>query len=95
MTEIKVTFSGLATAQADIAGATGRIQQQLDDLKRYLAPMVATWDGEAATFYRERQRTWDTSAADLAAVLAQIGQALGMANERYRTAEGSNRDLWR
>ena len=46
--EIKVTFGALSTAQADVAATAARIRTQLDDLKRYLAPMVATWNGQAA-----------------------------------------------
>ena len=46
--EIKVTFGALATAQSDVSGTASRITQQLEDLRRFLAPMVATWQGAAA-----------------------------------------------
>ncbi len=95
MAEIKVTFGALEAAQADVAGTAARITGQLEDLQRFLAPLVATWEGQAATEYQAKQRQWDTAAADLAAVLAQIGVALGAANDSYRQVEQANAARWR
>jgi ESAT-6 family protein len=95
MTEIKVTFAALETAQADISGVAGRMTGQLEDLKRFLAPLVATWEGQAATEYQAKQRQWDTAAAGLATVLGQIGVALATANESYRRVEQANAARWR
>ncbi len=88
--EIKVTFSALSTAQTDVAATAGRIRTQLEDLKKFLAPMVSTWSGQAAEDYQATQRKWDTSANDLAQVLAQIGTALGAAHDNYRQTEQAN-----
>lgn len=95
MSEIKVGFGALEAARADVAGTAARISGQLEDLRRFLAPMVATWEGQAAGEYRATQQRWDTAAADLAAVLGQIGVALGTANERYRQVEQANAARWR
>ncbi|MEJ3653954.1 WXG100 family type VII secretion target [Actinomycetes bacterium KLBMP 9759] len=92
--EIKVTFSALAAAQADVSATAGRIAGQLEELKRFLAPMVATWQGQAADDYQLKQRKWDTAAADLAAVLGQIGVRLGAANDGYQQAELVNKRRW-
>lgn len=94
MTEIKVTFAALESAQASVAGTVGRMSAQLEELKRHLAPMVATWEGRAAEEYGVRQRQWDTAAADLTSVLAQISTALGTANESYRQVEQANAARW-
>jgi WXG100 family type VII secretion target len=94
MPEIKVTFGALEAARADVAGTATRITDQLEELKRFLAPLVATWEGQAATEYQATQRRWDTAAADLTAVLAQIGVALGTANESYRRVEQANAARW-
>ncbi|RZT88343.1 WXG100 family type VII secretion target [Pseudonocardia sediminis] len=93
--EIKVTFSALSTAQTDVAATAGRIRAQLEDLKKFLAPMVSTWSGQAAEDYQVTQRKWDTSANDLAQVLAQIGTALGAAHDNYRQTEQANAARWR
>jgi early secretory antigenic target protein ESAT-6 len=93
--EIKVTFGALAAAQSDVSGTASRITKQLEDLRRFLAPMVATWQGAAAQDYQVRQKQWDTAAADLTVVLGQIGVALGAANDGYRQAEHANAARWR
>jgi WXG100 family type VII secretion target len=93
--EIKVTFGALGAAQSDVATTASRISGQLEDLKRFLAPMVATWHGQAAADYQLKQRQWDTAAADIAAVLAQIGVALGTANDNYQQVERANAARWR
>ncbi len=93
--EIKVTFSALGAAQGDVATAASRITGQLEDLRRFLAPMVATWQGQAAAEYQVKQRQWDAAAADIAAVLAQIGAALGTANDGYQQVERANAARWR
>ncbi|MEN3263592.1 WXG100 family type VII secretion target [Pseudonocardia sp.] len=95
MSEIKVTFGALEAARADVGGTATRISGQLEERKRFLAPMAATWEGQAAAEYQVTQRRWDTAAADLAAVLAQIGLALGTANESYRQVEQANAARWR
>jgi early secretory antigenic target protein ESAT-6 len=95
MSEIRVTFGALESAQADVSGVAGRMTGQLEDLKRFLAPLVASWEGQAATEYQARQRQWDTAAANLATVLGQIGVALGAANESYRQVEQANASRWR
>ncbi len=94
MSEIKVTFGELAVAQQNVAGTAQRIAAGLDELKRFLAPLAATWQGQAATDYQARQRQWDTAAADLASVLARIGVALGTAHENYQQVEQANARRW-
>ena len=93
--EIKVTFGALSTAQTDVSGTAARITAQLDDLKRFLAPLVAAWSGAAADDYHAKQQLWDRSAADLTAVLAQIGVALGAAHDSYQQVEMVNAARWR
>jgi WXG100 family type VII secretion target len=95
MAEIKVTFGALESARTDVVGAATRISGRLDDLRRAVAPLVATWDGQAAEEYRGRQRQWDGAAADLAGVLSDIGRALGDAEAGYRATENANAALWR
>lgn len=87
MAEIKVNFAALATAQADITTTVARVNSRLEDLRRFLAPMVATWEGDAAVAYQAHQRTWDTSAAELAAVLQQVGVAVGNSNQEFQVME--------
>lgn len=92
--EILVTFSALETATADIASSAASLNQKLDDLKTYIAPMVATWTGDAATHYQAKQRQWDTAAADLNTVLQAIGRAVDTAKGDFHSGEVHNTSLW-
>ena len=95
MAEIKVTFGALEVARTDVASTATRIGGRLEDLRRAVIPLAATWQGHAAAEYRTRQRQWDTAAADLTRVLADIGRALGEAETGYRATENANAALWR
>jgi uncharacterized protein YukE len=44
--------------------------------------------------YAAKQQQWDTAAADLGAVLARIGVALGAANDGYQQVERANAGRW-
>ena len=79
MSEIRVAFAALETARADVVGTAARITGRLDDLRRAVVPLAAVWEGQAAQEYQGRQRQWDTAAADLTRVLADVGRALGEA----------------
>src|SRR5438445_11792769 len=91
---ILVTFGAVSEAAADTDAIAGQIEQQLSDLKGYLAPMVASWSGQASTDYQALQAKWDTSAADLNTVLRQIANALRTAHGNYRLAENQNSSIW-
>jgi 6 kDa early secretory antigenic target len=91
---IKVNFGGLEQGAADIATSASKIQSSLDQLKTDLAPLVNSWTGEASTLYQEHQGKWDTAAADLQTVLAQIGIAVRKAGEDYADGERNNANVW-
>lgn len=87
---IQVTFGELENARGSIQTTWANISRELEDLKRYLQPLVATWSGEASTAYQAQQAKWDRASADLNQVLNQIGVALGTSNENFQTAERQN-----
>ena len=91
---IRVTFESVMGAAGDTDAIAGQIEQQLGDLKGYLAPMVSSWTGQASTDYQALQTRWDTSAVDLNAVLRQIASALRTAHGNYRMAESQNSAIW-
>jgi len=91
---VLVTFQAIANGQADVNSTVAAINQEMDDLKAYLAPMISTWGGAASDQYQALQQQWDTAATDLNAVLAQIGQALGTAHDNYVQTETSNSNVW-
>jgi early secretory antigenic target protein ESAT-6 len=91
---ILVTFGAVNEAAMDADGVASQIAQQLGDLKAYLAPLVASWSGEAAGDFQAQQAKWDTSATDLNQVLRQISQSLRTAADNYLNTERSNQQIW-
>ncbi len=94
MSEIKVVFGELENARNSIQTTGTNISREMEDLKRYLQPMVQTWTGEAASAYQAHQAQWDRAALDLNQVLNQIGVALGTSNENYQVGEAANKARW-
>jgi WXG100 family type VII secretion target len=91
---IKVTFAAVNEAAMDTDGIASQIAQELSDLKAYLAPLVASWSGEASGDFQALQAKWDASADDLNQVLRQISQSLRTAGENYSSTERANTQIW-
>lgn len=91
---IKVSFEGLRQAGGDITSSSNNITNRLDQLEGDLAPMTASWTGQAATFYQETQQKWDTAALELAEVLRQIGAAVNTAADTYAANEQRISSSW-
>jgi len=89
-----VTFGALSNAQTDTQQTYNQLNQQLADLQRYLAPLVAAWQGQAAEAYQAYQQRWNQAQDNLNQLLHQISGALGQALANYQTAERTNTSLW-
>jgi WXG100 family type VII secretion target len=91
---ITVAFGTVAQAQGDVTNTVSRIDQQMADLRQFISPLVASWEGGASADYQVLQKRWDSAATDLNSVLAQIGRLLGQAHDGYRTTESANAATW-
>src|SRR5258708_24044233 len=91
--QILVTFGAVNEAAMDADGVASQIAQQLGDLKSYLAPLVASWSGEASSDFQALQAKWDSSANDLNQVLRQIAQSLRAAGNNYSNPERANKQI--
>jgi WXG100 family type VII secretion target len=91
---ITVTFGTISQAQGDVSSTVSRIDSQLNDLRQFLAPLVASWEGGASADYQVLQKRWDGAAGDLNGVLANISQLLGQAHDGYRSTEMANTAVW-
>jgi WXG100 family type VII secretion target len=89
-----VTFASVDAAVADTNHIASQIDQQLADLAADLAPLVATWSGQAASDHQALQQRWDASALALNQVLRDIAAALANARAGYAAAEQANAALW-
>lgn len=91
---ILVTFESVQGAQSDTAATYAAMNNELSDLRSYLAPLVSSWTGQASQSYQALQKQWDTAAADLNSVLNTISAALGTAHQNYTGAENANAAMW-
>ena len=66
-----MVISRAALIMPNQTATVASMNSQLQDLKSYLAPMVATWEGQAAQNYNAKQAQWDQAANDLNEVLAE------------------------
>ncbi|MGH3524438.1 MAG: WXG100 family type VII secretion target [Mycobacterium sp.] len=92
--QIKVTFGAIDTAASDTDTIATNIDQQLNELKGYISPLVASWTGQASTDYQALQTKWNTSAAELNQILRQVAAVLRTSNENYSTAEQANANIF-
>lgn len=92
--ETVVTFGALVNAESDIRATVGRVNQQLADLKTYLAPIVSAWEGAASADYRANQDQLDLASIELNSVLDRIGEAVGQALVNYQQTESTNAGMW-
>jgi 6 kDa early secretory antigenic target len=89
-----VNFAALQQASADIQSALGALTNQLADLERDAAPLVATWDGAAREAYDVRQARWRNAAEDLSRILRDVKVAVDESAADYHHTERRNTGLF-
>lgn len=92
--QVLVNAQVLDEGASDTDTIAGQIDQQLNDLKGYLAPLVSSWTGQAADDYKSLQSQWNSTAEDLNTVLRQVASTLRSAAEAYRSGESTNSQMW-
>jgi early secretory antigenic target protein ESAT-6 len=92
---IRVEFGALQHASDSIATALRTLREQLAQLERDAAPLVATWEGDAQQAYRERQTRWQQAADQLSAMLRDIKTALDDSAADYLQTESRNTAMFR
>ncbi|WP_448629198.1 WXG100 family type VII secretion target [Cellulomonas soli] len=94
MGDLKVNFSGLATAASDIGAGANQIEARLGDLDQALQPLRANWSGEAASSYEAAKAKWTAALTDMKALLSDIGRAVQSSGEDYQSTEKANAARW-
>jgi len=64
------------TVRQQIHTTSARLNAALEDLRRQIAPLQATWTRQAAEAFRLEQARWDQSAAALNEMLHALGNAV-------------------
>lgn len=94
MSDLKVNFSALSTAAADITAGASQIEAKLAEMDRSLQPLRANWSGEASSAYEASKAKWTAAITDMKALLADIGRAVDTSGQDYQATERSNAARW-
>ncbi|WP_341718048.1 WXG100 family type VII secretion target [Micromonospora sp. FIMYZ51] len=89
--ELKYNFAALNAAADNCGGAVRNMTSELEGLKSGIAPMLATWDGDAREAYFRRQTEWESAANDLRDLLGRIERALRESAATMQAREAANR----
>jgi WXG100 family type VII secretion target len=89
-----VQFGSMAQGEADFASTYQQLHSTLTTLESQLQSSLSQWTGAAQAAYHVEKAKWDQAASDMAAVVAQLGKAIGIANENYTSAERVNSQMW-
>lgn len=77
-----------------VTSAANGLNASLGDLKSYLAPLVAEWEGEAAVSYQVHQNEWDQAAEALQRILGEIARAASAGNQGMSDADRRASQGW-
>jgi 6 kDa early secretory antigenic target len=91
---LRVEFGALQHASDSINTALRALQNQLADLERDAAPLVATWQGDAQQAYQVRQTRWREAAESLSVMLREIKRAVDESAADYLSTENRNTSLF-
>ncbi|HSA51684.1 MAG TPA: WXG100 family type VII secretion target [Yinghuangia sp.] len=91
---IVVTFDMIHQTAQQIRGINGDIRGRLDELKRQIDAVAATWEGQAAADYQIRQSKWTAAQTELCNLLEQVAATLTQTAELYQQTETSNARMW-
>ena len=87
MTAFRVTPAELMDLSRQVQGSAGSIEAELGGLRSRVAPIGATWSGQAQERFQLRYEEWNRSAQGLQQALGGISQLLGQAGMSYDDAE--------
>jgi WXG100 family type VII secretion target len=91
---VHVAFGDMQDAAASVGAVNRSVQAELDDLFRVVAPIVATWSGDASENFQYQHRVWVQAAQDLNSVLSHIAALLEDSHLAYTQAEADAASLW-
>jgi len=94
MSETTVNFGSLQGGHDGIMATFQQLKGTLAHLESQLTPMIGTWTGDAREAYFQQKNKWDDASDAMAAILGQMGQAVGEAHSNYRAAENANISRW-
>lgn len=94
MSDLKVNFSTLSAAAADINSGANQLEATLGDMDAQLQSLRASWTGESAAAYQGAKAKWTTAITDMKTLLTQIGSAVDTSGQQYQATERGNTARW-
>lgn len=82
--EMVVTYASLDSAATALGTQAKKLETDLADIKRMVASVAETWEGDAHSEYTRQQAQWDKEANDIHTALTQIAHVVGMAGGHYQ-----------
>ena len=87
MTAFRVTPAELAELSRQVHGTSASIESDLGSLRNRVAPVGASWNGQASERFQVLYDEWSRSAQSLQQALGGISQLLSSAGQSYEEAE--------
>lgn len=85
--QITYNHGSIEALIGQVTAASNGLNSTLGDLKSYLAPLVAEWEGDASIAYQAHQADWDNAAAALQQMLSEIARAASAGNQGMADAD--------
>jgi len=85
---MRYQFAGLEDGKAFLAKAVQDAEQELSDLERSLAGILAQWEGSGDSTYLEVKAIWRTAHQQFQEIGQQIGLTVGDINQVMQSTEG-------
>lgn len=92
---MRYSFGQIEALTLRIDSVQAQMNSKLGDLKAYIAPLVADWEGDASLAYQEQQARWDSSALELNQILDAVGRVVGQGNADMQQVNTAAANSWR
>ncbi|MFF4187263.1 WXG100 family type VII secretion target [Streptomyces sp. NPDC001691] len=82
-----VHYGSLTEAAESIRKQAGKLQQDLEDIRKLVDRAANNWHGQAHEVYATKQRDWTNTAQSVQTSLTQIANAVAEAGPTYRAGD--------
>ncbi len=87
-------YATMKQAQALFQSKHREMVELLDALEADLESGLARWEDDARDAYFEAKGRWDKVARQQAQTVKEFSGAVGTAHDNYKSAEGTNTQMW-
>ncbi|TYK43716.1 WXG100 family type VII secretion target [Actinomadura decatromicini] len=87
-------YATMQHAQAMFQSKHQEMVQLLDALEADLQSRLGRWEDDARDAYFEAKGKWDKVAREQADTVKEFGESVGAAHHNYKSAEGTNTQMW-